>query len=265
MFNLINKNGTLNVANAKNLIKTAYKMLNGWVNPINKSKKLNIVENDTSLMVKNARINGRANWQSIMISIDTSIDLNQVKKVFGFNDYELNSNMVTLYIGAVIHELSHLDQAMNKYRFQNENGDWEFDGVAIEVSNSWRSNRFLMENFEEIATMVDTDLDNTLELNGNPWYRYEDDKEYKSISSVEEKLQEVLVAFGNLVPDGIDVWNAKIVVDGKAYKVSDTTKYEYIANSNTNYVSTVSGTTSNAVINLVADGYTKYPYNVVYA
>jgi hypothetical protein len=146
-------NGTkINMKEAEQLVIDTYELVNGWINPINKSKSLTIQS------VKTKDIGGLAFMTNVVLNIGflkVKGYISTMKKVLDTGKWEyLESNLETHLVALTIHELSHLDQDFLAYNVMIGGIEQE-NMYAVEAANEFNALKFLNDHKDELEEKLD--------------------------------------------------------------------------------------------------------------
>ena len=137
----------VNMKEVERLITDTYELVNGWINPINKSESLMIQ------YVKTKDIGGLAFMTSVVLNtgfLRVKGYINNMKKVLETNKWGyLESNLETHLAALTIHELSHLDQDFLAYNVLIGGIEQE-NMYAVEAANEFNTLKFLNDHKDEL-------------------------------------------------------------------------------------------------------------------
>lgn len=154
MRKIINGN-KIDLKNAEQLVIDVYNLVNGWVNPVNKSESLIIQK------VKSVEVGGLSYMTSIVMNIGFMLVkgyLDNMKKVLNKNSYPyLESNLETHLVALTIHELSHLDQDFLAYNVII-NGIEQENTYALEAANEFNTLKFLNDHKDELEKKLNVNI-----------------------------------------------------------------------------------------------------------
>ena len=142
----------INMKEAETLVVDTYNLVNGWINPINRSESLTIKN------VKSRELGGLAYMTGVVMNIGFLAIRNYVgtvKDILKSKDFKyLESNIETHIVALTIHELSHMDQDFLAYNVI-VNGIEQENTYALEAANEVNTLNFIVNNKAQLEEKLD--------------------------------------------------------------------------------------------------------------